>query len=79
MYAELAQYVAPKRRAIDHSAADGAGEFTFKWMSADGLRELPTTDLVDRVLQDIAAGEVPADDVPRLMDSLRARIGARVS
>ena len=28
MYSELAQYVAPKRRAIDHSASEGAGEIT---------------------------------------------------
>jgi hypothetical protein len=31
MYAELAQYVAPKRRAIDHSASDGAGEISISW------------------------------------------------
>jgi hypothetical protein len=76
MFAELAQYVAPKRRAIDHSAAEGAGEFTVRWMNADA-RELPTADLVDRLLQDIAAGEVPAAEVPQLMDALRIQIAAR--
>ncbi len=33
MFSELAQYVAPKRRAIDHSAADGAGEIVISWSS----------------------------------------------
>ncbi len=31
MFSELAQYVAPKRRASDHSAADGAGEIVISW------------------------------------------------
>ena len=28
MFSDLAQYVAPKRRAVDHSATDGTGNIT---------------------------------------------------
>jgi len=34
---------------------------------------------VDQVLQRVADGDVPAADVPRLMDVMRAQIGARMS
>ncbi len=45
-------------------------------MNSD-VRELPTAELVDKLLQDIAAGDVPAADVPRLMGALREQITAR--
>ncbi len=35
MYSELAQYVAPKRKAIEHSA-DADGPMVISWMSGDG-------------------------------------------
>ena len=79
MFAELAQYVAPKRKAVEHSAEDGTASVTFSWMSRDDVRDLSAAELTDRVLQRIAAGEVPAEDVPRLMDAMRAQIGARAS
>ena len=72
MFAELAQYVAPKRKAVEHTG-EGAGEFTVRWMNAD-VRDLPTADLVDRLLQAIATGDVPAAEVPQLMGALRAQI-----
>ena len=78
MYAELAQYVAPKRKAVEHSSEDGSGEITVRWMTPD-VRSLPASELVDHVLQRIADGDVPAADVPQLMDAMRAQIGARVS
>jgi hypothetical protein len=31
MYAELAQYVAPKRKAVEHSASEGSGEILISW------------------------------------------------
>jgi len=31
MYAELAGYVAPKRKAVEHSAEDGSASITFSW------------------------------------------------
>ena len=34
MFSDLAQYVAPKRRAIDHSASDGSGKITISWLPA---------------------------------------------
>jgi hypothetical protein len=79
MFAELAQYVAPKRKAVEHSAEDGSGRITFSWMNREDVRSLPASELVDHVLQRVAEGDVPASDVPRLMDSLRARIGTRMS
>lgn len=72
MYSELAQYVAPKRKAVGHSAADG-GTFTTSWLDND-VRSMSTPKLVDLMLQRIAAGEYPADDVPHLMEILRAQI-----
>lgn len=32
MFSDLAQYVAPKRRAIDHSASDGTGHISISWL-----------------------------------------------
>ena len=32
MFSDLAQYVAPKRRAVDHSASEGTGEITISWL-----------------------------------------------
>ena len=32
MFSDLAQYVAPKRRAVDHSATDGTGNITISWL-----------------------------------------------
>jgi hypothetical protein len=34
MFSDLAQYVAPKRRAVDHSASDGTGNVTISWLPA---------------------------------------------
>jgi hypothetical protein len=79
MFAELAQYVAPKRKAVEDSAEDGSGSITGSWMSSEDVRSLPASELVDHVLQRVADGDVPAADVPQLMDSLRSQIGARVS
>jgi len=79
MYAELAACLYPKRKAVEHSAEDGLASVTFSWMSREDVRSLPSEELTDLVLQRIASGDVPAADVPRLMDSLRAQIGARVS
>jgi len=79
MFAELAQYVAPKRKAVEHSAEDGSASVTFSWMSREDVRSLPSEELTDLVLQRIADGDVPAADVPQLMDVLRAQVGARVS
>ena len=31
MYAELAQYVAPNRKAVEHSASEGSGEILISW------------------------------------------------
>ena len=32
MFSDLAQYIAPKRRAVDHSATDGTGNITISWL-----------------------------------------------
>jgi hypothetical protein len=32
MFSDLAQYVAPKRRAIDHSGSEGAGPIEIRWL-----------------------------------------------
>ena len=79
MFAELAGYVAPKRKAVEHSAEDGSASIAVSWMNRDDVRCLPASELVDQVLQRIADGDVPAADVPKLMDVMRAQIGARVS
>jgi len=79
MFAELAQYVTSKRKAVEHSAGDGTASVTFSWMNSEDVRSLPTTELVNAVLQRVAEGDVPAADVPQLMDALRAQLGARVS
>lgn len=34
MYAELAQYVAPKRKAVEHSGS-GGGPLKVQWLTAD--------------------------------------------
>ena len=34
MFSGLAQYFAPKRRAVDHSASDGTGNITISWLPA---------------------------------------------
>lgn len=34
MFSDLAQYVAPKRRAVDHSANEGTGNITISWLPA---------------------------------------------
>ena len=78
MFAELAGYVAPKRKAVEYSATDGSG-FQFSWMAAAETRELSSAELTDVVLQRIAGGEIESNEVPRLMDLLRTQIGARVS
>ncbi|MCU0500604.1 MAG: hypothetical protein MUC51_02350 [Anaerolineae bacterium] len=31
MFSELAQYVAPKRKAVEHSASEGSGEILISW------------------------------------------------
>jgi len=74
MFAELAEYVAPKREAVEHSAEDGMASVTFSWLNSQDV--VPTDELVDQVLQRVADGDVPAADVPRLMESLRAQIAA---
>jgi hypothetical protein len=35
MFSDLAQYVAPKRRAVDHSANDGTGHISISWLPAN--------------------------------------------
>ena len=77
MYAELAGYVYPKRKAIEHSAEDGSAKVTLGLMLNADPRHLSSADLTNRILQDIAAGNVPADDVPDLMKALREELGAR--
>src|SRR5687768_1600394 len=32
MFSDLAQYVAPKRRAVEHAATDGTGNITISWL-----------------------------------------------
>jgi len=32
MFSDLAQYVAPKRRAIDHSGSEGTGPIEIRWL-----------------------------------------------
>ena len=34
MFSDLAQYVAPKRRAVEHAATDGTGNITISWLPA---------------------------------------------
>ena len=34
MFSDLAQYVAPKRRAMEHSPSDGTGNITISWLPA---------------------------------------------
>jgi len=34
MFSDLAQYVAPKRRAVEHAATEGSGHITFSWLPA---------------------------------------------
>ena len=34
MFSDLAQYVAPKRRAVEHSPSDGTGNLTISWLPA---------------------------------------------
>lgn len=79
MFSELAGYIYAKRRAVEHSAEDGAASVTVSWMASEDVRSLPTTELVDQVLQRVADGDVPAADVPQLMDVLRSEIGVRAS
>lgn len=76
MFAELAQYVAPKRKAVERSGADG-GHFEFIWMATDSLHSLSTQQLIDKVLERIASGEAEPEEVAPLMQRLRAQIGAR--
>lgn len=73
MFSELAQYVAPKRKTVEHSATEG-GSFQFTWLPAADPRELSSAELVDQVLQRIASGEVEAKQVTPLMDTLRAQL-----
>lgn len=73
MYSELAQYTCPKRRAVEHSATDGSS-FEFTWMAPQAVRELSMPELVDKVLERIASGEVEPDAVAPLMDKLRAQV-----
>lgn len=73
MFSELAQYVAPKRKAVEHSATEG-GSFQFTWLPAADPRELSSPELVDQALQRIASGEVEAEQVTPLMDTLRAQL-----
>jgi len=73
------RYVAPKRKAVEHSSEDGSASITVSWMTKEDVRSLPASELVDQVLQRIADGDVPAADVPKLMDVMRDQIGARVS
>jgi hypothetical protein len=40
MFSELATYVAPKRRAVEHSAAEGAGAITFSWLPSNASAEM---------------------------------------
>src|SRR4030095_67280 len=47
MFSELAQYVAPKRKAVEHSAGNGAGSVTFSWLNSDDLRSLSTAEMTD--------------------------------
>jgi len=76
MFSELAQYTCPKRRAVEHSG-EGSGEISISWMNTTDVRSLSSAELTDQLLQRIAAGEVPAEDVPRLMDMLRQQIAVR--
>ena len=76
MFSELAQYVAPKRKAVEHSATDGSS-FEFSWMSPVALRDLTTPELVDKVLERIARGEVEPDRVSALMDQVRTQVALR--
>ena len=32
MFSDLAQYVAPKRRAMDHSGSEGMGPIEIRWL-----------------------------------------------
>jgi hypothetical protein len=76
MFAELAQYVSPKRKAVEHSATDG-GSFQFSWLPATDPRELSSAELVDQVLQRIASGQVEAEQVTPLMDTLRTQLALK--
>lgn len=38
MFAELASYVAPKRKAVEHSAEDGSASVSVSWMSREDVR-----------------------------------------
>jgi hypothetical protein len=76
MFSELAQYVAPKRKAIEHSATDG-GSFEFTWMTPQAVRDLTMPELVNKVLERIAAGDVEPDAVAPLMERLRGEIAVR--
>lgn len=73
MFSELAKYIAPKRKAAEHSGEKG-GSFQFTRLPAADPRELSMDELVDQVLQGIASGEVEAEQVVPLMDTLRAQL-----
>ncbi len=79
MYSELAAYLYPKRKAVEHSAEDGSASVTFSWMSSQDVRSLPSEELVNVILQRIADGDVPTDEVPQLIDVVRAELGERLS
>lgn len=75
MFSELAQYVAPKRKAVEHSATDGSS-FEFSWMAPQAVRELSMPELVDKVLEGIAAGQVEPAEVAPLMERIRGQLAA---
>lgn len=77
MFAELAQYVAPKRKAIEHSTEDGLGLANLSCLSDEAVRSLSMAELTDLVLQRIAAGEVEPDRVTGLMAHIRSGLVVR--
>jgi len=78
MFAELAGYVA-RRERLSSIPRRRIGEHHGQLDDREDVRSLPASELVDQVLQRIADGDVPAADVPKLMDVMRAQIGARMS
>jgi hypothetical protein len=70
------QYVAPKRKAIEHSATD-CGSIEISWLTPQAVRDLTTPELVDKLLEAVAAGQVEPQAVAPLMEGSRAQIAAR--
>jgi len=46
MFSELAQYVVPKRKAIEHSTDGSSGQIVFSWLNPSASPPVETSDRI---------------------------------